>query len=140
MALVIDTGVLLASLDEAEPQHHECSRLLTETDERLVVVEPVLVELDYWIRKSASVDVWLAFCENVYAGAYTLSPVGAELLLAAAQLQVRFADQPIGFVDAIVFATCEALGENKVATLDTRDFSILRTSQGHGLKLLPERR
>ena len=138
MALVLDTGVLLAGLDEGEPQHEDCARLLAGIEERLIIPEPVLVELDYWLRKAANADVWLTFCENLHADAYVLSPVGPDLLLAAAQLQVRYADQPIGFVDAAVFVTCEALGEDKVATLDVRDFSILRTSGGQSLRLLPE--
>ncbi len=40
-------------------------------------------------------------------------------------------------MNAAVFATCEALGETKVATLDRRHFSVLRTEDGSTLDLLP---
>lgn len=45
--------------------------------------------------------------------------------------------EPLGFVDAAVFVACVALGEEKVATLDRRHFSVLRTEAGRALDLLP---
>jgi len=39
---------------------------------------------------------------------------------------------------AAVFLTCVELGEDKVATLDHRHFSVLRTEDGRALRLLPE--
>ena len=138
MALVLDTGVIYAALDESDDDHARCATLVSEASEPLLIPQPVCVEVDYWIRKNASIDVWVAFCEDVAAGAYGLWSVDRALLLRSAQLQVQFADQPIGFVDASVFATCEALGEDKVATLDRRHFGVLRTSTGQELRLLPE--
>lgn len=138
MALVLDTGVIYAALDEADDDHQRCAALISGAGEQLVIPQAVCVEVDYWIRKNATVDAWLAFCEDVASGAYTLWSVDRALLLRSAQLQVQFADQPIGFVDASVFATCEALGEDKVATLDRRHFGVLRTTKGQELRLLPE--
>lgn len=137
MALVLDTGVIYAALDESDPDHESCATLIASVSETLVVPEPVLVELDYWLRKNTTLDVWLAFAEDVRSGAYRLRPTDAALLLAAAQLQSKFSDQGLGFVDAAVFCTCEALGENKVATLDHRHFGVLRTASGGALELLP---
>lgn len=137
MALVLDTGVVYAALDEGDADHDVCAVLLQESEEQLIIPTPVLVELDYWIRKAASPDAWLSFCEDVEVRAYTLWPLDGELLLRAARLQARYADQPIGFVDAAVFVTCEVLGEDKVATLDHRHFGTLRTDGGQALRLLP---
>lgn len=139
MALVLDTGVLYAALDAEDPDHGSCAKLLRETEELLLIPAPVLVELDYWVRKFASSPVWLSFCEDVYSGAYTVVSLDATLLLEAARLQVRYDDLPLGLVDAAVFATCESIGERKVATLDHRHFSILRTREGASLDLLPTR-
>jgi predicted nucleic acid-binding protein len=138
VALVVDTGVLYAALDEEDADHDRCNQLLINSDEQLIVPEPVCVELDYWIRKNATVDAWLAFCEDVHDGAYALWSMDRDLLLAAAELQVRYSDQPIGFVDAAVAVTCERLGETKLATLDLRHFGVLRTSKGERFRLLPD--
>ena len=137
MALVLDTGVLYAALDENDADHAACAGLLGSTREQLVIPSPVLIELDYWVRKFASADAWLTFCEDVGGGAFVIYPLDTELLLTAARLQARYADLPLGLVDAAVFVTCEALGEPKVATLDHRDFGILRTDTGKALDIVP---
>jgi uncharacterized protein len=139
MALVLDTGVLYAALDASDPDHRSCATLLEHGEEMLLIPAPVLVELDYWVRRFSSAQVWLSFCEEIRSGAYTVVPLDATLLLEAARLQARYADLPLGLVDAAVFATCESIGERKVATLDRRHFSILRTREGAALELLPDR-
>lgn len=137
MALVLDTGVVFAALDVDDPDHSACVELLSDAPEVLVVPAPVLVELDCWLRKAATPDRWLAFCEDVAAGAYRIHDLEPTQLLAAAQLQVKYADQPLGFVDAAVVVTCESMGERRVATLDRRHFSVVRTTDGTALELLP---
>jgi predicted nucleic acid-binding protein len=139
VALVLDTGVLYAMLDEGDPDHDGCADLVDQAEEQLVIPAPVFVELDYWIRKVATADVWLAFCEDVDAGAYAIYPLDGRTLLFAGQLQAKYADLPLGLVDAAVFTVCEVLGERKVATLDRRYFSVLRKEDGRPLDLLPER-
>ncbi len=137
MALVIDTGVLVAALGENDPEHPRCADLIESSTEHLVIPAPVLVELDYWVRKVADVQVWLTFCEDVSQGAYSLFALNSNLVSAAANLQVRFADQPLGFVDAAVAITCEALGEDKVATLDRRHFGVVRIRGNDPLRIVP---
>lgn len=137
MALVLDTGVIYAALDENDRDHARCADLIERSNEQLVLPEAVLVELDYWLRKNATIEAWTAFAEDVQAGAYALWPADAELVVAAARLQRRFVDQDLGFVDAAVFCTCEALGETKIASLDHRHFGVLRDGQNRALKLLP---
>jgi predicted nucleic acid-binding protein len=138
MALVLDTGVIYAALDRGDPDHEPCISLVEGTHEQQIIPDPVLVELDYWLGEAGSLDTWLQFCQDVAAGVYALWPMNATLLDEAAALQHRFHDHPIGFVDAAVFCTCVALGEDKVATLDRRHFSVLRTQEGRSLRILPE--
>lgn len=137
MALVLDTGVLYAALDESDADHEACRDLLGESDEQPVIPAAVLVELEYWVRKFASSSEWLLFCEDVHAGSYAIYPLDSALLLRAARLQAKYADVPLGLVDATVFSTCEAVGEDKVATLDRRHFSLLKTEEGRTLSILP---
>lgn len=137
MALVVDTGVLYGALDDKDPRHEACSKLLTETAEQLVIPSPVLVELDYWIRKHATADAWVLFAEDLVAGVYSIFQIDPSLTRECAQVQANYADAGIGFVDAAVFLTCDVLGESKVATLDRRHFGILRRADGGALELLP---
>lgn len=138
MALVLDTGPLLAFLDRREPAHDRFLEFISQFEEELVIPVPVLNELDYLISRRGSVETWLEFCEEVRAGAYSLLPVTPRLLVDAARLQAKYEDLRLGFADAAVFMTCVHLGERKVATMDRRHFSVLRTEEGGTLEILPQ--
>ncbi|MFN8186265.1 MAG: PIN domain-containing protein [Gaiellales bacterium] len=138
MSLVLDTGPLLALLGRNDPDHERCVALTEALDEDLVVPAPVLGELDYWLRKLGELSVWQAFAEDVAEGGYRLHHLDEADLLRAAELEWTYADLGLGFVDAAVIVTCERLGETKVATLDRRDFSVVRPRHCERLLLLPE--
>ncbi len=138
MALVLDTGPIIAALDRDDVHHDTCARLLATAREPLVVVGPTLVEIDYWIRKRLDPDVWRVFMEDVGAGAYLVAELGATERLRAVELGRQYADLDLGFVDAAVIAVCESLGETKVATLDRRHFGVVRPAHCERLRLLPE--
>jgi len=140
VALVLDTGVLFAAHVTDDDAHEDCRTLLADAHEPLVVPAPVFVELEYLFRRRSSMANWMRVAEDVAAGAFTIYPLDGAGVLAAAKVQERYADLPLGFVDAAVFATCVALGESKVATLDRRHFSVLRVAKGVSLELLPRGR
>jgi predicted nucleic acid-binding protein len=137
MALVLDTSILLAALDPNDPKHSPASSLLGETPEQLIVPVPVLGEFDDMVGRRGQPNVWHAFAEDIATGAYRLHQATPDLVVAASRLQATYQDLGIGFVDAAVFLTCVELREPKVATLDHRHFSVLRTPEGQALEILP---
>ena len=137
MALVPDTGPILALLDADDPAHASCVSLLDDTDEPLVVVAPTLVEVDYWIRKRLQPEVWSIFVEDIARGAYRLEHLTADDLTRVAELETAYSDLDLGTVDASVITVCENLGEKKVATLDQRHFRAVRPRHCDYLQLLP---
>jgi uncharacterized protein len=54
-----------------------------------------------------------------------------------ADLVTKYADFPLGAVDASVIAVAERLGVHEVATLDIRHFSAVRPKHVSTLTLLP---
>lgn len=137
MALILDTGPLLAALDAADPDHQPCADLLIASSEDLIVPVLVLSELDYWCARRLAPSVWDAFLEDVIAGAYRVeAPTGGDLKRCR-ELQSRYADLALGVVDASVMALTERLGEDKLATLDRRHFSAVRPAHVEALTLLP---
>jgi len=134
VALVLDTGPILALLDAGDPAHAASVAMVGEVDEDLVVPACVLVEVDYWTQKLLGPQAWTVFVEDVVSGAYRLEPITVEDLERAAELERRY---DLGLVDASVIALCERLGETKVATLDRRDFSVVRPRHCDHLRLLP---
>lgn len=138
MALVLDTGPIVALLDANDPAHESCARMVESVDEDLVVPGPVLVEVDYWLVKLYGEGVWATFVEDLEAGAYRLHQLDLAGLSRAAEIERAYANLDLGLVDAAVVVACEQLGETKVATLDRRDFSVVRPAHCEGLRLLPE--
>jgi predicted nucleic acid-binding protein len=138
VALVLDTGPILALLDAGDASHSRSLAMVEETREDLVVPACVLVEVDYWTRKLLGPETWEIFVEDVASGAYRLEPLTVQDLQRAAELEREYADLDLGLVDASVIALCERLGETKVATLDRRDFSVVRPAHCSALRLLPD--
>lgn len=78
MALVLDTGPILALLNADDDHHGRCVELVEELAESLVVPAPTLVEVDYWVRTRLDVAVWRTFVDDLAAGAYRLEPAVEE--------------------------------------------------------------
>lgn len=137
MALILDTGPVLAALDSADPDHGRCATLLTESAEDLIVPTLVLGELDYWCARRLPADAWLIFLDDVLAGAYRVEEPTPSDLARCRELQSTYRELGLGIVDASVIALAERLGESKVATLDHRHFSVVRPSHVSSLEIRP---
>ena len=138
MALVLDTGPILALLDAGDPAHARSVAMVDELREDLVIPSCVLVEVDYWARKLLGPASWDILVEDITSGAYRLEPLTIGDLTRASELERQYNDLDLGLVDASVIALCERLDERKVATLDRRDFSVVRPNHCDALHLLPE--
>jgi predicted nucleic acid-binding protein len=137
VALILDTGPLLAALDTNDRDHARCVASIDTVDEELVVPSHVLVELDYWLRKRRATRIWEEFAKDVRDGAYRLHHPDDADLLRAAELEIQYVSLDLGLVDASVIVACERLGETKVATLDHRHFAVVRPRHCDALTLLP---
>lgn len=137
MALVLDTSVLLAALDAADPDHGSCAALISGASEELIVPALVLSELDYWCHERLTPEVWLTFLADVLAGSYGVQNPTHGDLERCHELQSAYADLRLGVVDASVLAVVERLEEPKLATLDNRHFATVRPRHVEALTLLP---
>ena len=137
MALICDTGPLLAAADRNEVDHEACATLLSESVERLIVPAPVVVELD-WLMTSrlepAAFDAFLGSVENRFVLVEELTPPDYSRIR---QLCRRYSDLALGFVDAAVVSIAERYGETKLATLDRRHFGVIRPRHVRSFTLLP---
>ena len=137
MALILDTGPLLAALDAADPDHAACAALIVDANEDLIVPSLVLGELDYWCSRRFHPDAWLTFLDDIVAGAYQVEAPTVADLARCRELQATYADLVIGVVDASIVALAERLDEGKVGTLDRRHFGTVRPRHVPALILLP---
>jgi len=137
VTLVLDSGVVLALANRDDRHHRACVELVRSSRESLLLPAPTLVEIDYWFRKRLGIEAWGRFVADVKRGAFILEPTTPEDLVRAAELEDRYDNLDLGFVDASVIAVCERLGECKVATVDRRHFSIVAPRHVERLELLP---
>jgi uncharacterized protein len=138
VALILDTGPLLAALDANDPDHRRCAELIERAREDLVVPTLVLAELDYWCLERLDANAWLVFLEDLRDGAYRIEHPSDRDLNRCRELQSRYEDLGLGIVDASIVALAERLGAERVATLDHRHFSVVRPEHVEALTLLPD--
>ncbi len=137
MALVLDTGPIVAALDAGDEDHAACAGLFRLPRERLVTIAPVLVELDHLLTRQVGSDALPALLETVRRGELDVIDLGEKDYVRVQELMRTYADLRVGFVDAAVLAVVERLGEPKLATLDHRHFSVMRPRHVDALELLP---
>jgi predicted nucleic acid-binding protein len=135
--LVVDTSIVVASLDRRE-RHHEASRRLIEgTDDRIVLPSPILCEVDHLIHRKFGVTAMPRFLTRVRAGELDIEELEPDDLGRTIDLMERYADLDVGFVDAAVLTIVERLNEPKLATLDRKHFSVMQPRHVDTLELLP---
>lgn len=100
---------------------------------------PVLVvtEVAYLISTRLGAEPEVRFLGDLASGAFVVEPVAPADWLRIAELVWRYADLPLGTVDASVVATAERLGVSEVATMDRRHFGVVRPTHTKTLTLVP---
>jgi uncharacterized protein len=136
VALVVDSGVLYATLDSGDQHHPRCTELLTKVREPRVVPSPVLTEVD-WLCGNSPHERSSLVLDQVKSGALEIEDLIEADYERIAELLRTYSDLRVGFVDAAVFAVVERLREPKLATLDHRHFTVMRPRHVKALELLP---
>jgi predicted nucleic acid-binding protein len=136
MALILDTGPLVALMDATDPDHERCAELIQGSSERRVVPVCVLVEVEYLLRPWPA--AFAALLTDFGSGSLELLELPNRWLQRAGELLDRYRDLSLGLVDATVLAATEMLQEAKLATLDRRHFHAVKPEHCESLQLLPE--
>jgi len=135
--LILDTGVILASIDRREPLNQTCRDLIESSSGPVVIPGPTLCEIDHLLHVRIGALAMPALLRDVERGAYAVEELGPDDLGRTIELMERYTDLDVGFVDAAVLAIVERLGERKLATLDRKHFGTMRPRHVDALELLP---
>jgi predicted nucleic acid-binding protein len=136
LALILDTGPLVALVDRSDPDHDRCRELINAATEVRIIPVCTLVEIEYQLRPWHS--GFAGLMADVDAGRIEIHVPDPGELSRAAALVAEYGDLPLGLVDATVLACVERLREPKLATLDRRHFSVVGPKHVTHLQLLPE--
>ena len=136
--VVVDTGVLFAAADRRDRDHQVCVALLdAHSSDDLVLPVPVAVEAAWLIEHRLGPEVEAAFVTSLVAGDFTLCDLEAGDWSRVAELLGRYVDLRLGLVDASVIALAERLSIDTIATLNHRDFAVVRPQHVGAFTILP---
>jgi predicted nucleic acid-binding protein len=102
-----------------------------------VVPALVVAEVAHLVGSRGGAEPEIRFLGDVARGALTVEPVHAADWMRIAELVARYSDLPLGTVDGSVVAAAERLGIATIATLDHRDFGVVRPAHADAFELLP---
>jgi predicted nucleic acid-binding protein len=123
-----------------DPDHHTCVELFTGmhlAERKLVVPGSVVAEVGYLLATKAGAAAEATFLRSLAEGDFEPEELIKVDYARMAELVERYANLPLGTTDAAVIAVAERLGERELATLDHRDFTVVRPSHVKAFTLLP---
>jgi uncharacterized protein len=132
---LLDTGVVVALVNSADPDHARCAAMWAELSGPFVTTEGVLVESAHVLRRQPQgfSRAW-GLVEAV--GTVVVAPT-RHRYERAATLRQKYADVPMDLVDGLLVALAEETSILTVLTLDGRGFDAYRTAGGKKFKRMP---
>jgi len=122
MPIVLDTGILYAWYDRSDDWHPRSRELIRAERAALIVPSPVIPEVDFLLGKRLGPEARRMFLRGFTEGHFRAVDLTSDLFARAIEIDLRFAELDLGFVDAAVLAAAEQTGIRRIATTDRRDF------------------
>jgi uncharacterized protein len=121
--ILLDTGVIVALLDQSERHHEDCAECVTALERPLVTCEAVIAESCYLLRALRGAAE--AVIENVAAGIFQLPFSLSREASVLKQYLRKYRDRKIDLADACLIRLAEEFQTADILTLDT-DFQVYR--------------
>lgn len=134
--MILDTGLLIAAAIRSDRHHDEAKGILA-LPERKHIPEPVVAETCYMMASRLGPQVELAFVRSLLSRTFDVESIARKDRARIVDLLERYADLPLGYVDASIVAIAERLQDGTVATLDRKDFSVVRPLHTETFHLVP---
>jgi uncharacterized protein len=125
MSVLLDTGIVYAYYDRDDAWHERARAFIESEPQGLILPAPVVPEVDHLLGVRLGAKSRLTFYQGIVDGYYLVTDLPKEGYGRVAELNRRFDDLNLGFVDAAVAALAEALGLSRIATTDRRHFEPL---------------
>jgi hypothetical protein len=135
MSVLLDTGIVYAYYDRSDRWHTRARAIVQSARQALVLPAPVIPEVDHLLGYRLGAKSRLAFYAGITEGYYLVADLPRNAYARVADLNRRFDDLDLGFVDAAVIALAESLGRARIATTDRRHFEPVAAALS--LPLLP---
>jgi predicted nucleic acid-binding protein len=133
---VVDAGPLFAASDRSSADRERCLGILESFELELVIPTLVVTEVSYLLNRDFGPGAEATFLRGL-SDFEIEAPLHQEWDAIAALVE-RYADFPLGTVDASVVILAERLNTDLIVTLDHRHFRAVRMRDGRPFRLLPE--
>ena len=134
----MDTGPLVAYLDEADPFHTSVAAYLDRVAGTLCTTSAVITEAMHLLQDDPKGARQLAeFVQAV--DIHIFESTQPRQLFAAAALMSKYSNVPMDLADATLVLLSDDIGTTEIATLDRRGFSVYRTAKNKSFRVAPTR-
>lgn len=137
MAIVVDTGVLLGAADENDADHERSKAVLLAHRDQMLAPAGVLYETSWQIENMLGPEAEAAFLGLVATGSLAVVDLTTADWVRSIELIEMYKDLGLGVVDASIIAVAERLKIGTIATLNRRDFAVVRPKHCDSLELIP---
>jgi predicted nucleic acid-binding protein len=135
--LLADTNIWLAAADRRSDRHQECAAILRQHRGELAAPVPVIAETSWLILDRLGTAAQAAFLRLITAGQLTPLDLTAGDWQRCAELAEQYASLRLDLIDASLIAVAERHGLTTLATLNRRDFAVVRPRHTPAFTLLP---
>jgi len=133
--ILLDTGILYAYYDRSDAWHERAAALVNAERGGLLVPGPVIPEVDHLLGRRLGREARHLFYQGLAEGGYLMVDLPQEAVRRVDEINRRFPDLDLGYVDAAIVALAESLGVKRIGTTDRRDFEPLGAALA--LEILP---
>jgi hypothetical protein len=124
--ILVDSGFLVAVYDEDAPFHSAVLEFANRRRDVLLVPQVVLTEVFYVLSRNVGRGGANTFIRDFADSDTQLQDVTLTDLSRIHELRLQYADANLDFVDCAIIALAERLDIKRIATLDHRDFALVR--------------
>lgn len=136
--LLVDSNVWLDAADVDCPTYNACASLLRDRQRELVTPAVVVGEAARLIRFKLGATAESAYVQLITAGSIKIIDLTTEDWTRVRDLVKTYVDRPLGLVDAAIVAVAERMEITELASMNGRDFYLVRPKHITGFTLLPE--
>ena len=132
-ATLLDTGVIVALLDQDEQHHLQCVEVISDIIGPLVTCEAAVAEACYLLRRTLGAPE--AAIKNIVNGVFQIPVRLVERAAPVETLLKKYRDVPMDLADACLVDLADQMDSGQILTLD-RDFELYRWRSRRKFELL----
>ena len=132
--ILLDTGPLVALLDQGDPGHRACVDLWPDVADRCLTTDAVVTEATHLVGRAGALSLPL---ELLLAAGIPMVSLDHEGQEHAVRLMRRYGTLPMDYADATLVVVADLIRSSTVFTLDRRGFTTYRRGTGDGFRILP---